>query len=119
MISSQHETPKVSLCKHSFIVLPPHGSIFRPGPCDCGLTYEQHQADLLAQEEALIVGSSRDGQCPGCGHSRRLFRFQPPAQPWHEPDYEPPVSFLCNDCFNAAADTHNADLASIFEEATR
>lgn len=120
MISDKPEAPKVSLCKHSFPCQPPHGSIFRPGPCvGCGLTYEQHQADLLAQEEALIVGSSRDGQCPDCGHNRCLFRFQPPAQPWNEPDYEPPVTFLCTDCFNAAADAFNATVNALFEEAAR
>ncbi|WP_369214985.1 hypothetical protein [Streptomyces flavofungini] len=111
---------KVSLCKHSFPCLPPNGSIFRPDPCvGCGITYDQHQAELLAQEEALIVGSSRDGQCPDCGKSRRLYRFQPPAQPWHDPDYEPPVTFLCNDCYNAAVDAHNALVNGLFEEAAR
>lgn len=119
MISSQVETPKVSLCKHSFPCQPPHGSIFRPGPCDCGLTYAEHEAELRRQEEALIVGTSRDGQCPDCGHTRRLFRFQPPAQPWDEPDYEPPVTFLCTDCFNAAADAHNELVEALFEEAAR
>ncbi|WP_055693739.1 hypothetical protein [Streptomyces prasinopilosus] len=119
MISSQPETSKVSLCKHSFPCQPPHGSIFRPGPCDCGLTYAQHEAELLRQEEALIVGTSHDGECPDCGHTRRLFRFQPPAQPWHEPDYELPVTFLCIDCFNTAADAHNETINALFEEAAR
>jgi hypothetical protein len=109
---------KVSLCKHSFPCQPPHGSIFRPGDCTgCGITYEAAQAELLRQEEALIVGTSHEGKCPGCGHTRRLYRFQPPAQPWHEPDYEPPVTFLCTDDFNAAADAHNAMVNNLFEEA--
>lgn len=110
---------KTFLCKHSFPCQPPHGSIFRPGPCGCGLTYEQHEAELRRQEEALIVGTSRDGQCPDCNRTRRLYRFQPPAQPWHEPDFEPPVTFLCNGCFNAAADAHNAMVNGLFEEAAR
>jgi hypothetical protein len=119
MISDRPETPKVSFCKHSFPCQPPHGSIFRPGPCGCGISYDEHQAELLRQEEALIVGSSRDGQCPDCGNTRRLFRFQEPAQPWHEPGYEPPVTFLCNDCFNSAVDAHNEMVNRLFEEASR
>jgi len=119
MISPQPETPKVSLCKHSFPCQPPHGSVFRPGPCDCGLTYAQHEAELRRQEEALIVGTSRDGRCPDCGHTRRLFRFEPPTQPWHEPGTELPVTFLCMDCFNAAVDAHNAMVNAVFEEAAR
>lgn len=107
------------LCKHSFPCQPPHGSIFRPGPCDCGITYSQHEAELRRQEEALIVGSSRDGECPDCDRTQRLFRFKPPAQPWHDPDFEPPVTFLCTDCFNAAVDSHNAMVNSLFDEATR
>ena len=109
---------KVSLCKHSFPCQPPHGSIFRPGPCvGCGITYDEHQAELLRQEEALIVGSSRDGQCPDCTRQKRLFRWQPPAQPWDEPGVEKPVTFLCMDCYNAAVDAHNAMVNSLFEEA--
>lgn len=111
---------KVSLCKHSFPCQPPHGSIFRPGDCTgCGITYNQHQAELLRQEEALIVGSSRDGQCPDCTRQKRLFRWQPPVQPWDEPGTEPPVTFLCIDCYNAAVDANNALVDSLFEEAAR
>lgn len=111
---------KVSLCKHSFPCQPPHGSIFRPGDCTgCGITYAAHEAELLRQEEAVIVATSHDGQCPDCNRTRRLFRFQPPTQPWDEPDYEPPVSFLCTDCFNNAADAYNADINAAFEEAAR
>lgn len=108
----------VSLCKHSFPCQPPHGSIFRPGDCvGCGITYDQHQAELLRQEEALIVGSSRDGQCPDCTRQKRLFRWQPPTQPWDEPGTEKPVTFLCMDCYNAAVDANNAMVDSLFEEA--
>jgi hypothetical protein len=118
IVSSAAETSRVSLCRHSFPCQPPHGSIFRPGACvGCGITYSQHEAELRRQEEALIVGSAHDGKCPSCGHARRLFRFQPPAQPWDEPDYEPPVTFLCIDDFNAAADAHNETVNRLFEEA--
>jgi hypothetical protein len=120
IVSSAPETTKVSLCKHSFPCQPPHGSIFRPGDCvGCGITYGQNEAELRRQEEALIVGSAREGQCPDCGRACRLFRFQPPAQPWHEPDFEPPVTFVCTECFNKAADDHNAMVNSLFEEAAR
>ncbi|GAA0500916.1 hypothetical protein [Streptomyces olivaceiscleroticus] len=105
----------VSLCKHGFIVLPPHGSIFRPGPCtDCGMTYEAREAELREQEEALILGTSHDGTCPDCKHTRRLFRYQPQEQPWHEIGTELPVAFLCLDCYNAAADAENALIDSLF-----
>jgi predicted Zn-ribbon and HTH transcriptional regulator len=107
---------KVSLCKHSFPCQPPHGSMLRPGHCvGCGITFRDNEAELRRQEEALIVGSSRDGHCPDCGHTRRLFRFQPPAQPWHSPDEEMPVSFLCMGCYNGAADAHNAMVKQAFE----
>lgn len=114
-----NDAVKVSLCKHSFPCQPPHGSIFRPGPCDCGMTYSQHEAELVRQEEALIVGTSHDGTCPDCDQQKRLFRFQPPAQPWHDPDTELPVTFLCMDCYNAAADAVNALVNAVFEEAAR
>lgn len=105
----------VSLCKHSFPVLPPRGSIFRPGDCtDCGIAYEQHQADLLRQEEALIAGSSRDGQCPDCDQQKRLFRWQAPAQPWDEPGVGKPVTFLCIGCYNTAVDAENALVDALF-----
>lgn len=111
---------KVFLCKHSFPCLPPNGSIFRPDPCvGCGITYDDHQAELRRQEEALIVGSSRDGQCPDCGRTKRLYRFEPPAQPWHDPDAVMPVTFLCGDCFNVAADAHNEMVTAVFEEAAQ
>ena len=109
---------KVSLCKHGFPCQPPHGSIFRPGDCTgCGLTYQQHEAELRRQEEALIVGSSRDGKCPDCNQQKRLFRWQPPGQPWDEPGAEKPITFLCMDCYNAAVDANNALVDSLFEEA--
>lgn len=120
IVSSASGTTKVSLCKHSFPCQPPHGSIFRPGDCTgCGITFNALQAELRRQEEALIVGSARDGQCPDCNRQKRLYRFQPPSQPWHDPNFEPPVTFLCGECFNAAADSHNETVAALFEEAAR
>jgi len=97
-------TAIVSLCKHSFPVLPPFGSIFHPGDCDrCGTTWNDVQAELQRQEEALIAGTAHDGTCPDCTQPRRLLRFQPEDKPWTEIGYEEPVTFLCADCWNAAA----------------
>ncbi|NYV73109.1 hypothetical protein [Streptomyces sp. UH6] len=108
---------KVSLCKHSYPVQPPRGSMLHPGDCTgCGITWNQRQAELRKQDEALIVGSSRDGKCPDCSHTRRLFRFQPPAQPWHEPDYEPPVTFLCMGCWDKAAEAHDEKVKALYTE---
>lgn len=108
----------VSLCKHSFPCQPPHGSIIRPGNCvGCGITYDQHQAELIRQEEALIVGSSYDGQCPDCDQQTRLFRWQAPAQPWDEPGVEKPVTFLCTACYNTAVDAENALVNALFNAA--
>ncbi|MFF9309996.1 hypothetical protein ACF1BS_03705 [Streptomyces sp. NPDC014748] len=109
---------KVSLCKHSFPCQPPHGSIVRPGDCTgCGITYQQRENELRRQEEALIMGSSYDGRCPDCSRPKRLFRWQPPAQPWDEPSVEQPVTFLCMDCYNTAVDAHNAMAKAVFEGA--
>jgi hypothetical protein len=94
----------ISLCKHRFPVQPPLGSIFRPGDCDrCGTTWNDVQAELQRQEEALIAGTSHDGVCPDCNQQRRLLRFQPDDKPWTVIGYEEPVTFLCADCWNAAA----------------
>lgn len=102
----------VSLCKHSHPLQPPLGSILRPGDCTrCGMTWNQVQAELQRQEEALIVNTAHEGTCPVCAKQRRLYRFQAPDQPWTPIGYEEPVSFLCVDCYNAAADEHNALLA--------
>jgi hypothetical protein len=99
----------VSLCKHSHPVQPPLGSIIRPGDCDrCGMTWNQVQAELQRQEEALIAGTSHDGNCPTCSRQRRLYRFQPDDKPWTPIGYEEPVTFLCADCWNAAAEADNA-----------
>ncbi|WP_062215680.1 hypothetical protein [Streptomyces sp. NBRC 109706] len=103
----------VSLCKHSFPIQPPHGSIVRPGPCvGCGITWDDCQADLARQEAALIDGSSHDGQCGHCDQTRRLYRWQPLRQPWDEPDYEPPITWLCAAGYDAATQAYNADIAA-------
>lgn len=99
----------VSLCKHSHPVQPPLGSIVHPGDCDrCGMTWNQVQAELQRQEEALIAATSHDGACPDCSQQRRLYRFQPDDKPWTPIGYEEPVSFLCADCWNAAAEADHA-----------
>lgn len=109
----------VSLCKHSFPCQPPHGSIFRPGPCvGCGTTWQAAQDELARQEKALILGSARDGECPNCHQQRCLYRFQAPEQPWHDFDYEPPIVFLCADCWNDARDEENNLLAIALADAT-
>lgn len=98
-----------SLCKHSFPVQPPHGSLTNPGPCtNCGTPWPDVQAELRRQEEALIVSTSRNGTCPDCRKPRRLFRWQPQDRPWHPVDHEQPVGFLCINCWN---DATNADQA--------
>lgn len=113
---------RVSLCKHSFPLQPPHGSFLRPGDCTgCGATWDTVQAELQRQEQALILGTSRNGQCPDCARNRRLFRYQADSMPWHSPDHEQPVGFLCMDCWNATAAAEQAfnDAAFNFAGGTR
>lgn len=99
----------VSLCKHRFPCQPPHSSLARPGDCTgCGMTWGQVQDGLRKQEEALIVGTSRDGQCPDCRRTRRLFRWQSQDRPWHPVSHEQPAGLLCIDCWNGATDADNA-----------
>ncbi|MFB7500093.1 hypothetical protein ACFC09_36340 [Streptomyces sp. NPDC056161] len=118
-ISSATETKKVSLCKHSFPIQPPHGSIVRPGPCDCGLTYEQVQDELRRQAETLIANTAHDGTCEACNRERRVYRFQPEEQPWHPIGAVMPVSWLCLDCWNDSAQATNDLVTQLFEEAAR
>ncbi|MDX5526128.1 hypothetical protein PV677_36270 [Streptomyces sp. DE06-01C] len=95
----------ISLCKHRFPVQPPLGSIGHPGDCSsCGATWDEVQANLHRQHEALIFGSARDGNCPDCAQPRRLFRFQPFDKPWTPIGFEEPVTFLCMDCWNTATE---------------
>lgn len=108
----------VSLCKHSFPCQPPLGSIFRPGDCtDCGATYNEVQAELRRQQEALILGSSREGTCPDCQQPHRLFRVQPQDKPWTEIGYEEPVTFLCIACWNSAAEADHANFEALLNAA--
>lgn len=110
---------KVSLCKHSFPVQPPHGSIVRPGPCDCGQTYEQVQDELRRQAEALILNTAHDGVCEDCRKETRVFRFQAEEQPWTPFGVEMPVSWLCLGCWNDAAQASNDLVTALFAEAAR
>ncbi|MFE9064855.1 hypothetical protein [Streptomyces violaceusniger] len=106
----------VSLCKHSHPVQPPHGSMFRPGACTgCGATWNQVQAELRKQEEALILGTSHDGTCPDCRQPRRLFRFQPQDKPWTPIGYEEPISFLCIGCWNTATEADHASFHALLD----
>lgn len=106
----------VSLCKHSFPIQPPLGSLARPGDCShCGMTWDQVQAELRSQEQALIVGSSRDGNCPDCRQPRRLYRFQPQDKPWTPIGYEEPVGFLCAGCWNNAAEADHAGFHALLD----
>lgn len=105
----------VSLCKHSFPIQPPLGSLARPGNCtSCDTSWNEVQADLQRQSEALIIGTSRDGTCPDCSQPRRLFRYQPQDKPWTPIGYEP-ISFLCIDCWNAATEADHADFHALLD----
>ncbi|MFB7899903.1 hypothetical protein ACFC1B_26645 [Streptomyces xiamenensis] len=102
----------VSLCKHRFVVLPPQGSIFHPSDCtECGLTYAAFEAGLQQQEKDLIEGTARDGQCPACGNTGRLYGWQEPEQPWHAPGDHRPTKWLCATDYDAAVDDYNAALS--------
>lgn len=85
---------KTSLCKHSFPVQPPHGSLAIPGNCTgCGTPWADVQAELDRQEIRLRLGTAHRSTCAGCGQQRVVFRYVREQQPW-EPD-EPPVVWLC------------------------
>ncbi|MDI5965811.1 hypothetical protein [Streptantibioticus silvisoli] len=106
----------VSLCKHSHPCQPPLGSITRPGPCvDCGTSWGAVQDELARQQQALILGTVRTGECPDCAQVKKLFRFQAEEQPWHEFGVQLPITFLCIDCWNTAAASENAFTAALFE----
>jgi len=49
--------------KHAHPVQPPHGSIFRPGPCRiCGTTYERARAEkALADAQAAMAATDPEG----------------------------------------------------------
>lgn len=106
----------VSFCKHRFPIQPPHGSLARPGNCrHCDATWNDIQAELAQQENALLIGSSHDGTCPDCHQPRRLFRYQPEDQPWHEIGDEQPVTFLCSDCRNSSIDAEHAFVSALMD----
>ncbi|NJQ04241.1 hypothetical protein [Streptomyces lonarensis] len=109
----------ISLCKHSFSVLQPY-SLFRPSPCiHCNLTHADREEELQQQKLALIHGTAHDGKCGHCGQTRRLYRWQPAEQPWHEVGVELPVSFLCIEGWNAAEEQQALEVNAIFVAATR
>lgn len=118
-------TAKVSLCKHSFPIQPPHGSIVRPGDCTgCGVTWNAIQAELaqqLAQREVdLCNRTAHEGRCTSCALPRMVFRYQREAHPW-EPE-DPPAHWLCTTCWGNAQATEEAtgftDLHDAFNNAT-
>jgi hypothetical protein len=85
---------KVSLCKHSFPIQPPHGTLTNPGPCTgCGTTWAEVQAELDRQENALRLGTAHESICTWCHQRRIVFRYVREQQPWDE--QVPPVLWLC------------------------
>lgn len=97
----------VSLCKHSFPVLPPHGSLGAPGDCTgCGTTFDAIQAELKQQADIIRLRTAHRGECEYCGKNTMLFRFQRDEQPWDET--EPPVRWLCVPCWGKAKATAEA-----------
>jgi hypothetical protein len=110
----------ISLCKHSFPVQPPAGSLARPGDCACGLTFLEAQAELDRQAMLLRVCTAHDGTCEGCRQPRFLFRYQPEQQPW-EPD-EPPARWLCTPCWSRARENEETtgfvDFNDLFDRGT-
>ncbi|RYJ29385.1 hypothetical protein CU044_2126 [Streptomyces sp. L-9-10] len=90
-----------SLCKHSFPVQAPGGSLFRPGDCTgCGVTWDAVQDELQRQADIIRVRTAHEGKCHYCGRPRMLFSYQRGPQPWDEA--EPPVRWLCIPCWGDA-----------------
>ncbi|CAM5249644.1 hypothetical protein SGLAM104S_01593 [Streptomyces glaucescens] len=111
----------VSLCKHSFPVQPPHGSLAHPGNCvGCGTTWADVQAELDRQENALRLGTAHEARCAWCSQKRIVFRYVREQQPW-EPD-EPPVIWLCARDWSRARqneETHGyIDFNDLFDRGT-
>lgn len=96
----------VSLCKHSFPLQPPHGSLGNPGDCTgCGITYNAWEDELAAQEQRVRVGTAARGTCQGCWlPDRMLFTFKATERPWHgfDTDDVPQPSRLCTPCWSTA-----------------
>ncbi|MEU6925508.1 hypothetical protein [Streptomyces sp. NPDC046631] len=93
----------ISLCKHRFPVIAPGGSLFRPGDCDrCGITFAASQAELDRQAAQTRLHTAHEGNCEHCTKQVTVFQFQRDAMPWDETD--PPVHWLCMNCWGAAAE---------------
>jgi len=112
---------KTSLCKHSFPIQPPHGSLANPGDCArCGTTWADVQAELDRQENLLRLGTAHRATCAGCGHTRMVFRYQREQQPWDE--QEPPVLWLCVRDWSHAREREETtgfiDFADVFAHGT-
>jgi hypothetical protein len=85
---------KISLCKHSFPIQPPLGSLTNPGNCTgCGTSWADAQAELDRQETLLRLGTAHEATCAWCNQRRIVFRYAREQQPWDE--QEPPVIWLC------------------------
>lgn len=111
----------VSLCKHGFSVLPPHGSLARPGDCTgCGITFDAVQEELQRQDDTIRMRTAREAICQGCGRTRMVFRYQPEQQPWDET--EPAVRWLCIPDWSRARETEEAtgfaDFNDLFDRGT-
>lgn len=91
----------VSLCKHSFPVQPPHGSLAHPGDCSgCGRPYRDVQHDLARQEERHRIATAARGRCAGCKlPDRMLFTFTAPPAPWNP---NPVPRRYCTPCWSRA-----------------
>ncbi|MFF1284369.1 hypothetical protein ACFVY4_26955 [Streptomyces sp. NPDC058299] len=110
----------LSLCKHSFPVQPPAGSIVHPGDCTgCGITYLDRQAELDAQEERVRLGTAARGRCEGCRiPDRMLFTLVPEPRPWHGFGDDAPANLrLCTPCWSAAKQADEAGEPITFTDA--
>ncbi|MGW5616227.1 hypothetical protein [Streptomyces sp. NPDC003877] len=111
----------VSLCKHSFPIQPPHGTLTNPGNCArCGATWADVQAELDRQENALRLGTAHHGPCTWCHQPRIVFRYVREQQPWESE--EPAVVWLCTRDWSRARqneETHGfIDFNDLFDHGT-
>ncbi|MFJ4418230.1 hypothetical protein [Streptomyces sp. NPDC088925] len=111
----------ISLCKHSFPIQPPLGSMAWPGDCtSCGLTWAAAQAELERQAEQVRLATAHECRCDFCAKPRVVFQFQREQAPWEET--EPPVRWLCTHCWGAAQTTAEEtgfdSLADVFDNGT-
>lgn len=112
---------KVSLCKHSHPVQPPHGTLASPGPCArCGTTWADVQAELDRQENALRLGTAHESICTWCHQRRVVFRYVREQQPWDE--QAPPVLWLCARDWSTARENEETtgfiDFNDLFDRGT-